>query len=326
MKRFISVLAVFLSITAPLFASCGSASCPIDIYSMDRTEKGFVRVDYSYEYIDQNQPRIGRQAAAVGEIRGHHDEVYTLNQTQRLGIDVGLASRWNLQLVLPFVHREHDHIHHHMGANVNESWNFNGMGDLTLLNRIGLNTPASPASPYLAAIIGGVLPTGREQAQNADGDDAEIGILPGKGAYSLILGVSESQSFKAKTLNGLYARVPIFVSSTYQWNGKGTDDYRVGDIWLANIGVTYPLLPRLGFINQLNFRVNLRDDKGNTREEVEKTGGSYLYFSPGIQLTFAENLWSYMIVQLPLYQRVNGIQLTSDSNFLLGMSYKFSAL
>src|SRR5688500_16926357 len=140
-------------------AGCGSTSCPIDIYNQHRSEKGSVRLDYSYEYIDQDQPRIGRRRAAVGQIAGHHDEVATLNQTQRLGIEVGLSSLWRIQAILPFVHREHQHIHHHHGADLFDSWHFNGMGDVTLSNRLIVFRPDRTSAPTVSAIVGGVLPT-----------------------------------------------------------------------------------------------------------------------------------------------------------------------
>lgn len=307
------------------WASCGSASCPIDTYTTDRSEKGVVRLDYSTEYIDQDQPKIGRRNASVGEISGHHDEVFTLNQIQKIGIDAGLTDRLNVQFVLPFVHREHQHIHHHHGTDINESWNFSGMGDLTLLSRYAISKGSENRARY-SIIAGGILPTGRDQAINADGDEAEVGILPGKGAYSLILGGALSKNLSAKTLNGLYAKLPVFLSSTYQWNGKGKEDYKIGNVWLANIGATYPILPKVGLMLQTNIRVARRDDRGKTFEEVEKTGGTYVYVSPGVQLTLAENLWSYFYVQIPVYQRVNVIQLTSDYNFIAGLSYRFNVL
>jgi hypothetical protein len=238
---------------------------------------------------------------------------------------VGLSDRLNLQVILPFVHREHQHVHHHHGTDLVDSWNFTGMGDLTLLSRFALLRNAQTGF-RVSAIAGGKLPTGRDHILNADGDEAEVGILPGSGAFSLILGGAVSTDFTAPTANGLYARMPVFFSSTYQWNGKGTDDYRLGNTWLANVGTAYPVLPRLGFLLQGNLRVARRDDRGSTFEEIRKTGGTFVYISPGVQLALAENLWSYLLVQVPVYQRVNGIQLTSDANIVAGASYRFSLL
>jgi hypothetical protein len=284
-----------------------------------------LRLEYSYEYSDQHQPLVGRRRARVGEIRGHHDEVSTLSETKRLSLDAGLSNRLSLQVILPFVHREHQHIHHHMGADLAESWNFNGAGDLSVLARYAIRK-GSDARARFSLIAGGVLPTGRDQAVNADGDAAEVGILPGKNAYSLILGAAISRSFTGKTANGLYGAWPVFFSSTYQWNRRGEENYRMGNTWQGNVGAVYPVFPAVGLITQINARISRKDDRGDTREEVQKTGSSVVCFSPGLQLTLAKNLWSSIIVQLPVYQRVNQIQLVSEYNVLSSVSYRFSVL
>lgn len=304
-------------------ASCGASSCPVDTLTGQVTEAGFVRVDLGYEYIDQDRPWIGRRSADVGEISGHHNEVATLSEIRRLGLQVGLSPRFSVAASLPFVHREHRHIHIHHGTPGLESWNFNGMGDLTLLGRFALNPSAAGARPIVTLIGGGILPTGRTNAVNAAGDEAEVGIQPGAGAESLILGASTLQRISAPTLNGKYAAAPVFFSSTYQWNDAGKDKYRLGNIWTTNFGVVYPLFVKLGLVAQVNARVNRRDDRGKTFEEVAKTGGTYVFASPGLQLTLADNLWATVLVQLPVYQRVNVIQLTSDSNFTASLSYMF---
>ena len=321
----LGALSVLLPATAR--ASCGAASCPLDVRAGDWTEKGVVRLDYGEEYINQNEPKIGNRQATVGQIRGHHDEIYTLSETRRFGFDIGLASRWSVQMILPFVHREHQHIQHGPSGDKLETWNFDGVGDLTVLNRVAVRRPPNRRGTTLGVIVGGVLPTGRDQVSNTEGEHAEDGILPGKNALSLILGGSAARPFSAKTLAGTWAEMPAFVSSTYQWNGKNPrDNYRIGNVWLVNAGLAYPLLPKLALSQQLNLRVNRKDDAGSTDEEIEKTGGTFLYYSPGLQLTLIDNLWSYVYVQVPVVQRVNSIQVTSDYNLMIGAAYRFSAL
>jgi hypothetical protein len=69
--------------------------------------------------------------------------------------------------------------------------------------------------------------------------------------------------------------------------------------------------------------VRERDDRGDTSEEIGKTGGEFLYFSPGIQIHLLENWNWHTTLQIPVYQRVNQIQLTSDYNLQTGLSYRF---
>jgi len=323
----IAVLSVLSILLAPQAArsGCGSASCPIDVATAEHTGAGDIRLDYTYIYSDQTRARIESRNASVGEIRGHHDEVSTLNIIQKVSVEAGLTPRLSLQLSVPMVHREHRHIHHHMGADINDSWNFDGVGDLEVLSRYAfINRP--DGGLRASVILGGVLPTGRDSAVNERGDAAEVGILPGKEAYSLIAGASLARAWSAKTATGAYARLPAFISSTYQWNGQGTENYKIGNMWISNAGIVYPILPKVGVILQTNVHVSRKDDAGNTREEIQKTGGTFVYLTPGLRLTLTDDLWSFFQVQLPVYQYLNSIQLTSAVNLMGGVSYRFSAL
>src|SRR5258706_3744826 len=88
-------------------ASCGSATCPIDSLSLDRGGAGWVRIGYAFEYINQDQPRIGKSKASIGEIPGDHDEIYTVNRVHRLNASLGLTDRLSADVLLPFVLRSH---------------------------------------------------------------------------------------------------------------------------------------------------------------------------------------------------------------------------
>lgn len=308
-------------------AACGTLNCPIDTYTVEELKPGWIRIDFLYEYIDQNQPRIGRRNASVGEISGHHDEIETLSEIRRLRLTGGLTSRLDVSAELPFIHREHRHIHHHHGADLREAWNFDGLGDLRLLAHLEIFRPDRGAAlPRLSVIAGGEIPTGRDRATNSDGSEAEVGILPSDGAAALIVGLSSVQNFSVTTANGRSATMPIFASGTYRWNDEGRENYRIGGAGIMSVGLIYPVLPKVGLMAQANLRVQRRDDPGGTAEEVDKTGGTFVYASPGLQLTLADNLWSFLYVQIPVYQRVNAIQLTSAANLVAGFSYRFNVL
>src|SRR5262245_22775931 len=121
-------LIVGLGLAAPSWASCGSSSCPVDIGSWERRKKGDVLLEDQSEYSEQDQLRIGTRDAAFREIRGHHDEEFTVNRIQRLSATVSLTDRLALQLRVPYVSRSHAHIHRHQGRDLLEAWDVSGLG------------------------------------------------------------------------------------------------------------------------------------------------------------------------------------------------------
>jgi len=85
-----------LCATNAVMASCGSAICMVNTnWSVQGLwNQPGPRVDFRYEYIDQDQPMTGSRRIAVGEISKHHDEVRTVNHNVFLTLDYGFTPEW----------------------------------------------------------------------------------------------------------------------------------------------------------------------------------------------------------------------------------------
>ena len=57
---------------------------------------------------------------------------------------------------------------------------------------------------------------------------------------------------------------------------------------------------------------------------VDASGGTFLFHSPGLQLQLVNVLSMHVYYQVPLIQDVNAVQLTSDSNLMVGLNYALS--
>ena len=92
--RFITLciaLSCLLSWSPGVFAGCGSANCPLNSYRP--MGAGWLLLEFSHEYINQNRIYTGSTLSVVGAIPGDHDEVQTLNSLDRLSINAGLSDR-----------------------------------------------------------------------------------------------------------------------------------------------------------------------------------------------------------------------------------------
>jgi len=315
-------------------ASCGAAFCPIDTHAFNLPAAGSWALDLSFQYIDQDQPRIGTRSAAVGELPSDHDEVRTINRTATLGVRYAPTSRLLLGMSVPWMNRFHEHsadaeeeaeqgFAKHEGHDhepVPEEWSLRGVGDLALEAQ-WLAVSAGRTSLWLT---GGVeLPTGKDDRKNDDGEVAELPIQTGSGSTDVMLGATVRGSLRARALErggmGNTATVPWFASLGYRRNGSGRDDYRLGDEWQLNVGSAMPLAGRLEGVLQLNLRHKRRDEVGTSGEDPALTGGDFVFASPGLRLAVREPWAAYVFVQQPLYQDVNGLQLTAERNWLFGV-------
>jgi hypothetical protein len=298
-------------------ASCGSAFCMVNT-SWNAlgvwTEPG-LRADLRFEYIDQDQPRAGSKKVGVGEIPQHHDEIRTINRNWLGTVDYAFNDAWGASATLPVLDRSHAHIHTHMGAQLLETWNFTEVGDLRVQGRRQWRAESLNAQrlDFFGVNFGLKLPTGKTDLRNADGDVAERTLQPGTGTTDVLLG-------------GYFRRVlgsgaSWFADALIQAPLNSHDNFKPGTRTSLDLGYRMQASDKLGLMLQLNFLHKARDSGSDA--EPEDSGGRFVFLSPGVSYTLTPALQVYGFLQLPLYQYVNGVQLTADWAVAAGIAARF---
>ncbi len=293
-------------------ASCGSAFCPVntqwDVQGV-WTEPG-LRFDLRYEHIAQKQPRHGRSSVEVGEIHQHHDEVETINNNYLATLDYAFNRTWGVSLSAPVVERSHRHLHNHHGAVLVEDWDFAKIGDMRLSGRY-----QKPMGKFEAVglTFGLKLPTGDFNVSNSEGDVAERSLQPGTGTTDLLIGpfIRLPLSKDDSVFSQLLLSKPL----------NERDGYEPGEQVVWDIGYRHALTEKISGLVQLNFNYKLKDS--GEEAEPESSGSRSINFSPGLSYTLTENALLYGYGQIPLYQYVNGVQLTEDWAIITGVSFRF---
>jgi hypothetical protein len=311
MKRLsLAVLALCWAISAG--ASCGTAFCMVNTgwhVQGAWTEPG-ARFDLRFEYIDQDQPQAGSRNVGVGEIRQHHDEVRTINRNWVASFDYGFDRDWSVSAALPLISREHTHIHNHGGAQFVDSWSFDEPGDLRVAARRQWSSESAPAErlDFYGLTLGLKLPTGEYDVRNGANQLAERTLQPGTGTTDVLFG-------------GFFRRVlgsgaSWFADVLVQAPLGEKDEFKPG----GRIGVDFGYRK-----DALMLQLNLlhRDRDSGDEADEHNSGGTFLYLSPGLAASLGERWQAYGFLQLPLYQYVNGVQLTADWAFVAGVSARF---
>lgn len=314
--RLLLLLAVFLAAPAAAVASCGAENCPLD-HAIRWTDAPFA-FDVSYQYIDQDQPRVGSDDATVGAIPRHHDEVRTLSRTTTAVASYRFAGAWSVGALLPYVDRYHEHNHNHMGAVLVEQWHYSGVGDMEFGARRIFGGGEHDNRYFVSA--GVKAPTGVTDAENEDGDRPEPAAQIGSGSWDVLGGVGAEWLLGGAGGAESEDGIPLRLSVTGRWNGRGTEDYRIGSQAQVHAASEVPIGRTLALLGQVNFRVRAKDDTGSSGEDDADTGGSWLYLSPGLRVSTGRLASIYGLVQIPVYQRVNGIQLVSEANLYFGVT------
>lgn len=292
------------------FASCGATFCTVntDWHAQGAWTGAGSRLDVRYEFVDQDRPMAGSDRVAVGQIHRHHDEVGTLNRNLLLGYSYNTEAGWGVNVQLPWVSRNHQHIHHHRGALIDDRWNIDALGDARVILRVPLN-----AEQNLSLLAGVKLPTGRTKVSNDKDALAERSLQPGTGSTDSLVGVTyHTQS------NGPHG---WFAQALWQHAVTDHDDYRPGDQVGVDLGWRYAINHAFSTSLQLNVQVRGRDKGSNA--EPEDSGGRFVNASPGIVYALSPDTQLYAFVQFPVYAHVNGVQLTASRNFAVGLSQRF---
>ena len=328
MRRALLLVPALLVATAAAFvhqarASCGAEDCPLGAHG-HQFLGGRFGLDLSLQYIDQDKVRVGTHEAEVGALPSPEDEVRTLSRIYTVTGSALVTPRLGLTMALPWIDREHQHIAHEEEEPELQDFRYEGVGDLTTTAQwIALG--ADPAGgPSLSLLFGVKLPTGRREVEAIDGEQPEPPARPGTGSVDGIVGFHAMKPLRARSFGGESGVVPLFVGAQFRRNGQGTEDYRVGNELQASAGASYPVFAGGELLTQLNLRVRGKDDVGETDALADNTGGTWLYLSPGFRLRTGGMLGLFGYVQIPVYQKVNRIQLVSPYHLLIGTSIALS--
>jgi len=99
------------------------------------------------------------------------------------------------------------------------------------------------------------------------------------------------------------------------------DGYKPGRQVHVDGGIRYAATRDVGLMLQLNYHARGRDSGANA--EPEDSGQRQVFVSPGISWNASRDVQLYAFLQLPVYQAVNGVQLTADKSALAGLSWRF---
>jgi hypothetical protein len=158
------------------------------------------------------------------------------------------------------------------------------------------------------------LPTGPFDETNAQGAVAERSLQPGTGTTDALLGAYFSSQLPLKNFSW-------FAQGIFQAALNEREQFKPGNKFGFDLGTRYEAGERVALMLQFNYLYKARDS--GAEAEPEDSGGKFVFVSPGASWNLTKNLQLYGFVQVPIYQNVNGVQLTADYGLVLGLSSRF---
>ena len=325
----LSLAALASLISIQVQASCGSTSCSINT---DWNEHGASRpgwsTDFRYSYSRADTLRSGSNkivaepTAAPYNAGIEAENLRTINQLLTASLDYSHDEHWGLMLQLPYVMRDHSHsIGNADPALVStESFTANSLGDIKVVGRYRRDTGMDNQSG-LGIKFGMKLDTGRKDfLLNTGALPGEATLQPGNGSTDLILGAFWTQNTPGSAWSW-------FTQGTIQHSVSSAAQFRPGNQLNLDLGTHYAFSNALSGLLQLNAQWN-DTDTGSAAALSPLTGEASsgmksVAITPGVSYAFTPATQLYSLLQLPVYQYVNGEQLTASYTFSLGISHHF---
>ncbi len=266
------------------------------------------------EYFEQSDLRSGQSSVDRSALTFPNDneiQQQTVNRNTWLDLNYVTSSSWAFSAAIPY----HDRFHTTVAAGDTDISTScaSGPGDVRLLARY----QAVVATDSFSFQFGLKLPTGRFDQNFANGPQAgglvDRGLQLGTGTTDLLLGASWFARpatawgvFVSTQLDQpLAARAGFIPSSSLTLSG--------GIRWLNSSRIT----PQL----QLNLKTETREH--GAEADTANSGGTLAYLSPGLTAELTTHASAFAFVQLPVYQRVNGLQLEPKWLLSVGARLKF---
>jgi hypothetical protein len=267
-----------------------------------------------FEYYQQSDLRSGtRGADRAGFTFPNDDEIQqsTLNRNVWFDLDYVIDPAWGVTLQLPDYDRFHSTIA--AGDTAMSTSQASGLGDLRLLGRY----QHSGLRHSYSLQLGLRLPTGRFDQDFAAGPQAgsplDRGLQLGTGTTDVLAGVS----WFTRPLDSVGCFAQIMLDQSL----ASRDRFRPGTGLALNSGVRFLTTGWLTPQVQVNIRWDGRES--GTNADAANSGDTMIDLSPGVTAELGNRLHAYASVQLPVYQRVNGLQLEPRWLLSVGLRYGF---
>lgn len=314
MKPSLIAFPIALFAATPAFA-CSSCGCNLtsDWLSQGLVAQPGTTLGLRYDFVPQTELRSDTDEVDHSKITlptTREIEQNTYNHYVTATLDHAFNPEWAVNLQVPFVIRPHRTV---AEGDTDQSYSrTEGLGDIRASVRFqGFGGPGITGIQLgLKLPTGGFHQTFRTGPQS--GELVDRGLQPGTGTLDATAGVYHFGKLGAAFDYILQAQGDIPLNSR--------EDFKPGVAGTFSAGVNYTgwkgITPQL----QLNLRLAARDSGGNS--DRSNSGGEQLYVAPGLSANLTSHISAYGIVQLPLYNRVNGYQLAPKYTLSFGLQYR----
>lgn len=330
-----SILAAVLA-AAPLTSALACASCGCSV-NTDWSAQGLSTtpgwsLDVRMDWLNQNRLRMDTQsisASRAAQVTNTQTgdpaevELYTKNRYLTAVFDYNDGKSWGVSVSVPSIDRRHSTLGSGSDGRTFDAQNGaytssgSGLGDVRLVGRRYFNLSEQHS---FGLQFGLKLPTGATRQLGDDGQSVvDPGLQRGTGTTDMIVGAYDFGLLFEDPNWSYFGQATLQAALRHSTMAAGS--YKPGDSLNLSVGARY--LGFEGFIPSVQFNARAARRDAGEAADTFATGGTLLYLTLGGLMPMSQRLSAYSNLQMPVYQRVNGVQLTPRYILSVGAKYSF---
>ena len=301
--------------------NCCSGGVPISgNLGLPAGDPGSLQISVSYDLNLLRRLKTGTREDEETSIR-------RLRTTQSALLMAGytLSPRFSIESFVSWVRQERTVTNRNTNSTNFEATS--GIGDLVLMGKyFVLPADRGPVSWQLG--LGLKMPTGSFLERADSGIPLGMDLQPGSGTWDGILwsrfshipAIRPSMSLSATASYSLRGTNPEF----RRVSGGNIQDWQIGDEFQLLVGVADRIqINALVIDPSISFRLRLAERDVTNGFELDNTGGEWLFWVPGFSLALHPNISWQATMDVPVYSRIKGTQLTPSFRLNTGIIVQF---
>lgn len=315
--RLAALAGLAVALGAQSALACSACGCNLNTDESTEGPQAGWSIDERLDYVNQNSLWQGGGKAAsnlrdpsIGDF--HEVEKATKTFFYTTTLDYAAEDPWGVNVAIPAQYRLHSTYNAGDGSWDKSKSSWNDLGDIRITGRyMGLT------EDHDFGIQAGIkLPTGKtnEVFYGATANQqVDRGLQPGTGSWDALLGFIKNGQATPD--------IQWFMTGLWDKPLNSYANFRIGQTLTGTLGARYTgwqvIVPQL----QINAQNRWRDT--GTMSLRHDSGGEIVNLSPGAFVNVSDAMSVYGFVQLPVYQRVGGLQLVPQYSASIGVRYHF---
>lgn len=304
--RFLSFVVSFFFLNVIYSQTCCSGGVPISSnIGLPVLDKGTFQVGVNYDYNNLNTLNEGSNKLSDASRK-------RVTNSYLLSLGYNITNNWTVEGMFTWVNQKRE-VFSAFGTSLSET---SGFGDFIILSKYQYLNKNNFKGAFG---FGFKLPTGRHDIKNSQGIAYNADLQPGTNTLDYLFLTSLSKKFEFRKSFVLSTRL-IYRLTGVNDEYQKVNMYKFGnELQVFLTGSDQFILLKQLIDTALGVKYRKVDFDSINNNPIPNTGGEWFFLIPSVSYNLNSNTRLNLSTEIPIFSKVNGIQLTPTNRLTIGV-------